>query len=74
MQEEEASASEVTAVLEAFTGTSVDFFTREVKGINGEWRRLWFTREPHLFGMLPTENAQLQNSTGILVKLGSRNR
>lgn len=30
-----ACASEVTAVLEAFTGTSVDFFTKEAGGDQG---------------------------------------
>lgn len=54
-----ALASEVTAVLGALTGTSVGFLTKEAEGIKGEWRRLWFTREPHLFGILPTEKARL---------------
>ena len=36
MEEEEgACASEVTAVLEALTGTSVDFLTKEAKGDRG---------------------------------------
>lgn len=34
-EEEVACASEVTAVLEAFTGTSVDFLTKEAKGDQG---------------------------------------
>lgn len=35
MEEEVVCASEVTAVLEAFTGTSVDFCTKEAEGDQG---------------------------------------
>lgn len=53
-----ALASEITAVLGDFAGTSVGFLTKETgEDQESGGRRLWFTREPHLFGILPTEKA-----------------
>ena len=58
IKEEVALASEITAVLGAFAGTSVGFLTKETgEDQESGGRRLWFTREPHLFGILPTEKA-----------------
>lgn len=45
-------------------GTSVGFLTKEAGEDQGKCRRLWFTREPHLLGISPTEKAQLLKQPG----------